>query len=305
MPNLLRLVAAANIALLRRLLHRLGPGNRSWLAREVMQDRTDRRAAALADFCGKATLAWKNKQYDIAANGEEALLARLRPFAPGMVLDVGANVGDWSLAACRHLPDAVIHAFEIAPTTADHLRHNARPYPGRLLVNGFGLGERAGDVTLYFSEESTTATSTDREAFAVSARDHGIRTACELTGTITTGDAYLVANGIERVHSLKIDVEGGEWAVLQGLAYALEREAIDLVQFEYGPINLRTRRFLEDFYRFFAERGFAVGKLYPEGVLFKPFEATDEDFVGPNYVACHRSRPDLRDALAWVPAVRL
>jgi FkbM family methyltransferase len=300
MPNLTRLAATANLILVRRMLDKMGPGNRAWLARQIMNDRSGSGTVALADFCRKATFAWKNKQYDVHLNGEEALLERLRPFAPALLLDVGANVGDWSLAACRHLPTTTVHAFEIAPRTADELRSNAAAaFPDRLVVNGFGLGDREGDITIYFSEESTTATSTIQDVFALSAAEHGIQAPTKMTARITTGDAYLREHGLERVNFLKIDVEGAELSVLNGFGDAFRRGAIELVQFEYGPLNVRTREFLEDYYRFFAERGFEVGKLYPEGVAFRPFGADDEDFTGPNYIACHESRRDIRDALHW------
>jgi FkbM family methyltransferase len=300
MPNLTRLAAKANLVVLRRLLDRMSPGNRSWLAGQIMKGRSESGTLALADFCRKATFAWKNKQYDVRLNGEEALLERLRPFAPALLVDVGANVGDWSLAACRHLPSAVVHAFEIAPRTAEELRTNAAAaFPDRLVVNGFGLGDREGDITIYFSEESTTATSTMRDVFAISAPEHGIHEVSEATARIITGDAYLQEHGLERVDFLKIDVEGAELSVLRGFDEAFGRGAIELVQFEYGPINVRTRQFLEDYCRFFTERGFQVGKLYPEGVAFRPFGIDDEDFTGPNYIACHESRRDIRDALHW------
>jgi len=300
MPNLTRLAARANLAVLRRMLDKMGPGNRAWLAGQIMQDRSASGTVALADFCRKAIFSWKNKQYDVRRNGEEALLERLRPFAPALLLDVGANVGDWSLAACRHLPSATVHAFEIAPRTAEELRSNAEAaFPDRLVVNGIGLGDHEGEITIYFSDESTTATSTIHDVFAISAAEHGIRSLTEVAARITTGDAYLREHGLDRVNFLKIDVEGAELAVLQGFGEAFDRGAIELVQFEYGPINVRTRRFLEDFFQFFTERGFEVGKLYPEGVAFRPFGSRDEDFTGPNYIACHESRRDIRDALHW------
>ena len=80
----------------------------------------------LADFIDQSVLASKNKQYDVALNGEAALLELLRPFAPATLIDVGANIGEWALTACRALPDAVVHAFEIADATADVLAATPR-----------------------------------------------------------------------------------------------------------------------------------------------------------------------------------
>ncbi len=108
----------------------------------------------------------------------------------------------------------------------------------------------------------------------------------------------MARTGLDRVDVLKMDVEGAELSVLRGFSSAFENRAIDIVQFEYGPLNLITRHFLQDFYSFLNERGFALGKLYPDGVGFASYSYEHEDFVGPNYVACHRQRKDMMAAIS-------
>jgi Methyltransferase FkbM domain len=96
---------------------------------------------------------------------------------------------------------------------------------------------------------------------------------------------------------LKVDVEGAEGAVLQGFKTALAERRIDVVQFEYGFQNIFSRFLLLDFYRLLEPHGYAVGKLYPDGVCFKSWEPKDEDFYGPNYVAVLTERADIRRAV--------
>jgi FkbM family methyltransferase len=303
MPNLTRSAAMATAALLRRLLAHTPPGGRAWMARQMMQDRFDPASRALAEFCTQAIHAWKNKQYIVTENGEAALLERLRPFAPRIMLDVGANVGDWSLAACRSLPGTTVHAFEIAPGTAERFTRNATPFIDRIVINAIGLGDAERSITLYSLPQETdgTSASTVREALAASVAEAGLTRMDETEVQVTTGDAYLRRHGITHVDMLKIDVEGAEFSVLRGFAQAFVSGAIDLVQFEYGPLNLSTRDFLGDFYTFFDAHGYLVGKLYPEGVAFKPYMRDDEDFIGPNYVACRTARADIIAALRCSP----
>ena len=125
----------------------------------------------------------------------------------------------------------------------------------------------------------------------------GLGNVVEVKARVITGDAYLRERGIKHVDVLKIDVEGAEFAVLHGFADAFALGAIDLVQFEYGALNLPLRYFLADLWKFFTDRGYIVGKLYPEGVSFKDFDPTDEDFMGPNYIACRTERADIVAAL--------
>jgi FkbM family methyltransferase len=297
MPNLTRLAATAQLRLLRALLRRLSPGDRAYMARMASQDRFDPATAAFVDLCEKSVLGWKNKQYAVELNGEEALLARLKPFAPKVLLDVGANVGEWALAAHRQVPEAQVHCFEIAPPTAARLARAMAEAGANAVVNDFGLGAEEGSVTLYFTPDYTLGASTVRGAMEITAREQGIADIQEVAARITTGDAYLERNNIDHVDFLKIDVEGAEPQVLAGFSASLARGAIDLVQFEYGPLNLSSRWLLADAYEFFRAHGYWLGKLYPEGIAFKSYDHADEDFIGPNYVACRELRVDLISAL--------
>lgn len=301
MPDLVRLATSANLAILRRLIAHLSEGNRNYLARQFLQDRFRPANAAVAAFCAGALDGWRNRQYDVDKSGETALLSQLRTFRPRHVFDVGANIGAWSAAACRELPEATVHAFEIIEQTARHLRNAVAPFSPRVVLNQFGLGDDTRQVMAFFSAENSTTASTLRDVIELAAADQGFGGITEIKGQVRRGDDYLAAARVGQVDLLKIDVEGAEMQVLSGFADAFASGRVTLVQFEYGRSNLTTRVFLADFYHFLTQRGFVLGKLYPEGVAFKPYEVDDEDFVGPNYVACLAERTDIIAALRCAP----
>jgi FkbM family methyltransferase len=301
MPNVTRIAANISVNILKQLLARLEPGDRSWLARHVVSARDSQEVRALVDFSYGTIRGWKNSEFDVETNGETALLQRLQPFSPRTVMDVGANVGEWSLAALKYLPEATVHAFEIAPATAAELVQNTQGFANRLVINRCGLSDADGDFTLFYTPESNTASSLVSQAIEIAAQSHGFSQVQELTVPVTTGDRYMHQHGLTHVDVLKIDVEGAELPVLKGFQTAFDRGAIDVVQFEYGLVNLKIRTFLEDFHGFFSSKGFAVGKLLPHGVGFKPFALEDEDFIGLNFVACRRDRTDLIVAIGCPP----
>jgi FkbM family methyltransferase len=299
--NPTRIAAGIALRVLQRLVPSLAAGDRSALARTIVRDRFDPASRAMAAFFADGLAAWSNRQYDVEKSGESALLARLRPFRPAQLIDVGANVGEWMEAACRELPDATVHAFEIVGATYQHLVAAAAPFGNRVICNNFGLGETDAEVTMHFAPDSPTTASLLRDVIDIASEDQGFAGITEVVGRIRRGDDYLAEHRLQRVALLKIDVEGAEMRVLAGFEKAFAAEQIDLVQFEYGRPSLVTRVFLADFHRFFESRGFVLGKLFPEGVGFKPYELDDEDFRGPNYVACLRSRSDLIEALRCPP----
>ena len=236
---------------------------------------------------------YENVNYDLHGNGESAALQRLARAADiRTVFDVGANRGDWSSAAAQILPAATIHAFEIVPATFDHLKDRFSGN-GNIVLNDVGLSDAEGSLEVYFASERdvlATCVAGFSEAF------HRYQPA-PLQARATTGDRYCKAMHVARIDFLKIDVEGFEPHVLKGFEATLGRGAVDVVQFEYGYINICTRFLLKDFYDYMQRFDMKIGKIYPDHVEFRPYRYTDEDFSGANFLAVRSGREDLLHAL--------
>lgn len=236
---------------------------------------------------------YENVNYDIRRNGELAALRRLaRVENLHTVFDVGANRGDWSSFATQVFPAATIHAFEIVPATFGHLKDR---FSGNdnIILNDIGLSDAEGPLEVYFASEQdvlATCVAGFSEAF------HRYGPAL-IQARATTGDRYCNAQNIARIGFLKIDVEGFEPHVLKGFEATLRRGAVDVVQFEYGYINICTRFLLKDFYDYMLRFDMKIGKIYPDYVEFRPYRYTDEDFSGANFVAVRSERMDLIHAL--------
>jgi len=225
-----------------------------------------------------------NASYKFDKNGERWLLETLRDEPIRTVLDIGANVGKWSLVAAETFPQATVYALEIIPATASELQ-TRMVGQSRIKTFNLGLTDRTGTVTMrYHPSASAHATFTEYPH-----RWEAQRIACP----VMRGDEFLAREGIREVDFLKLDVEGAEHLVLRGLEELLRERRVRLVQFEYGRVNILTRFLLKDFYELFGGYGYLVGKLYPNHVDLRDYDLADEDFLGPNYLACRPDDPAL------------
>jgi len=256
---------------------RATPGTAPLLGRFVARHRRSFLFRKAAGLCRRYFSWYSNVNYDLESNGEGFVLDTLARFSPRVIFDVGANVGDWTAAAAARCLPADVHAFEISPPTFSRL---SKRFEGQRRIHclGAGLSDQPGTVTLRHFDGFEALTTATEYPHPFSYR--------EIEARVTTGGAYATANNITHIDLLKIDVEGMEQMVLRGFDELFAAKAIDLVQFEYGRVSIINRCLLRDFYEFFENRGFRVGKIYPAYVDFRPYEMGDEDFLGPNYLAC-------------------
>jgi hypothetical protein len=113
-----------------------------------------------------------------------------------------------------------------------------------------------------------------------------------VSARITTGDQFCAQHGFDRIDFLKLDVEGSEYEVLRGFESMLSLGAVDVLQFEYGYVNVLTKHLLRDFHQLLETAGMVVGKIYTDHVDFRTYKH-HEDFLGPNFLAVRRSQERL------------
>jgi FkbM family methyltransferase len=235
---------------------------------------------------------------DPVRNGEYALQRwLLRSAPPGeaiTVLDVGANVGAWSQRLLRQAARAgrphqlLLHAFEPAGHTHRLLTANLST---RAQVNRLAVSDRCGSATLHVVAPGGGTNSLHGDP----ARPE----ATERVETITV-DEYLRCHGIRRVHMLKVDTEGHDFAVLSGAERSLRTKAIGLVQFEYNHRWVHARRYLKDAFDLLEPLGYRIGKLTPRGMEAYPgWDPELETFVEGNYLAATAETAAWMPRLAW------
>ena len=157
---------------------------------------------------------------------ETRLLPRL--LGPGSVfVDVGANQGEFTLVAAKHARRGRVIAVEPVASLREDLAANLR-------LNGFdnvtvvpvALADRPGTLTLFADHRTVDGFLNEGTASLWSGG--GRR---EVVGEVEvdTLDRLVATLALDRIDLMKIDVEGGELAVLRGGRESLRR---------FGPVLL-------------------------------------------------------------------
>lgn len=195
-----------------------------------------------------------------------------------VVFDVGANVGNWTRLLLSLNPNLEVHCFEPSQNAFRALV-DAR-LGGNVHLSDFGLGSSAGQQTLYhFGGIAELASLYRRE---------GIPFGEDTTEVVRleTFDDYREKTSIDHVDFVKLDVEGHELAVLQGMRRSLEAQRVGIVQFEYGGCNIDSRVLLKDLFGFFRQFGYSLRKLLPTRVESIPeYAQVYENFRLQNWLA--------------------
>lgn len=236
---------------------------------------------------------WNQQNWDVGANGELLFLRALDTCQIGMpkpvVFDVGANTGTYAKLVRRTLANSTIHCFEIVPRTRVTLAENISGM-NDVFVSEYGLSNANTALKIGCKRDN------DTQSRVLSPLSGTIKEIVECE--VCTGDRYLAEHHIETVDLLKIDTEGHELAVLEGFRNALRDARIRTIQFEYGTTWIAPRRLLYEAYTLLEPHGFCIGRLYPDGVFFKPYNRFEDDhFRMGNYVAVHREHAALIDNL--------
>jgi FkbM family methyltransferase len=258
-------------------------------------------ARALARFCSRQPLMrdWigqfalyytdigTNFSYDIETNGEAWLISACASLRPRMVVDIGANIGEWTLRAVQSFPEARLFAFEPNPQIYEELGRKTANIASITCVPQ-AISAEAGNRALHIKSGPHSGVSS-----LTKFEHHDERV---LVSAIR-GDDWMKSRGVEHIDLMKVDVEGHEYSVLRSFELAFRESRIGVVQFEFAIPNPVERVFLRDICHFAKSHGYLVGRLYPKFVLFKEYDIRDEWWHGPNYVMCNSADERYLEAL--------
>lgn len=127
--------------------------------------------------------------------------------------DIGGNIGYFSLLFAYLAPKGCVHVFEPIKLNLSMINTNAAINSmENLIINNSAVGSSRGSVKFSISEDS---------AYSSIKNTGRIRELKSISVPLTTIDDYVKSNGIKRIDILKVDVEGAENLVLDGLIEVL------------------------------------------------------------------------------------
>ena len=127
----------------------------------------------------------------------------LKNYAHGVILDIGANRGDYSLFFAMR--GATVHAFEPIAACCFKIQKKTNYFKNSVTVHNCGVSDQVGSYTFWEDMTIEAESSFSRESVG--------KFACPVEVTMRTIDSFFFK---EKISFIKIDTQGYDYKVLRG-----------------------------------------------------------------------------------------
>jgi len=202
-----------------------------------------------------------------------------------ILFDVGANIGGYSNYLAAIFPkNRIIHSFEPSKNTFNELRENTTTIDN-IIISNIGLSDQAGQRILYSSTHSSGLSSVYNRQII----HHGIKMEEKEKIWLETIDNYCAKHKIDKIHFLKLDIEGHELFALKGAERMISNMRIDFIQFEFGGCNIDSRTYFQDFFYLLKDK-YKIYRILKDGIKeIRHYSENNEIFLTVNYLAENRN----------------
>jgi len=175
-------------------------------------------------------------------------------------VDIGANLGEYSLFAAKRLADGKVLAFEPMPKMYALLEENkALNQFDNIVILKYGLSAQEGMLPIHEIENAHEGLST---FFPGNQKSRTITNV-----PLKVFDAEVDSLGIERIDFIKIDIEGSELSALKGAIKSIQKfkplVMVEINQQTYGLAGYS----IDDVYSFFADISYTPFAITKTGAL--------------------------------------
>lgn len=223
-------------------------------------------------------------------SGERRFLAAYSKRLPkwACVVDVGANVGDYSKLVLELHPSVTLYAFEPHPQTFTRLVSNIPAHEARHPINA-AVGSKDGEFILYDYKSNDGSAHASVYKEVIEDIHHGQAIAHRVP--MVRLDDFLKERGVVKIDLLKIDTEGNELDVLRGSSGYINSGMIAAIHFEFNEMNVVSRTYFRDFWSLL--QNYDIYRLLPTGLVridaYSPVYC--EIFAYQNIVAIEKNSP--------------
>lgn len=194
------------------------------------------------------------------------------------LIDLGGNIGAWSLEFKKVYPESEIYILEPSPAAFEKLVSNTKNLKN---INVYNL---AVDI-----ENGTRLLHSDQPGSGMASLyernlDHfGIEIQSTESVECIKIDDFIQQNEITP-NCLKIDIEGHELSILRSVSSIGQKFRVIL--FEFGGCNIDSQTYFREFWYFFKSNNYTLFRVSPSGLKkIKKYNESLETFRTTNYIA--------------------
>lgn len=199
--------------------------------------------------------------------------------ADSVVVDIGANIGYYSLMAAQKAAAGNIYSFEPVTNNLQKLERNIS-LNGLAIIHPIqaAISNVSGSTTIYISDDDNSGMSGLRSAENFSGQSETVK-------CLTLDEAVLEYN-LPKIDLIKIDVEGSEVNVLQGMKrIRTEQRPLLLIEVSTATLSMYNEK-IETIYQILSADQYVAYRVTDSNVLEKisvPQEADLVFFIPEHY----------------------
>ena len=158
----------------------------------------------------------------------------LRELGISTVLDLGANVGDWSEAALLAFPEAEVYAFEPIPSVYEALRQRLKSQK-RFHAFNLAITDKEGVAKFYQNDFSPSSSllsmcQTHKDHFKFTSREKFIEV------KTSTLDTVIEKISFKENVLIKMDIQGSELDAIHGAGKILSRTRVVILEASFETL---------------------------------------------------------------------
>lgn len=179
-------------------------------------------------------------------SGEDFFLKKILIHKNMTIIDVDANVGNYSTKVMQLAPTSNVYSFEPHPNTFLKLVKASQIF----LFKPFNLGCANDKSKLKLYDHTNCDGSSHATLYKGVIEEIYKCESKEILVDIIKLDDFVIEHNINEIDLLKIDTEGNELNVLKGFEKYIQSKKVNIIHFEFNNMNVISRTFFKDFYEF-------------------------------------------------------